>query len=490
MAHSMLRFFCSMALMAALLVPAGTADAADGDLDATFSGGGVVRLPYYFDTTRYTTAASSLAIQTDGKIVVDWIDAPCCQFGGLYRLEADGSTLDSAFGYLGETFLTGTYSSSARMKLDASQKVVVGGNCDTSGNAPYGHPCLWRLNSDGTPDGSFGSGGIVELPATTYDTAPFDLVADFDFGADGSIYAIVDPYQAALPYAYATLGVLFKLDSSGNIVGSAAPIPAPSGFTGGLLRRIVVRDGKLTIGGFAYVYNSSKGIDIVVLRFDENGSIDNGFGSSGVASFGFDIGGTNKDDLSAMVIQPDGKILLGGTATDEGSTPLIRMGLARMRADGSGLEGGDPGFGDPSGAFTFTAYYDGNTGDRSQDTLTDIALQSDFKIVVAGWSDKSHVSGANPNADNVSSAAFRFDAFGYPDPDFTSGALNLALGFMSDAVRVDHTAAIALQGGRVVLAGYAGAGVDANDMDVVVARLQSDRIFLGGLDPVPAPPPF
>jgi uncharacterized delta-60 repeat protein len=226
------------------------------------------------------------------------------------------------------------------------------------------------------------------------------------------------------------------------------------------------------------------------MRFDSNGSIDNGFGSSGAASFGFDIGGTNQDDLAAMLIQPDGKILLAGNATDGAQTPQMQMGLARMRADGSGLDSGDPGFGAPSGHFTFTAYYDGMSGDRSQDTLTDIALQSDFKIVVAGWSDKSHVGGANPNADNLSSAVFRFDAFGYADPDFSAGALNLALGFMSDSARVDHAAAVGLQSGRIVLGGYAGAGIDASDVDVVIARLQNDLILANGFDVVPAPLPF
>lgn len=479
-------------LIIALVLTAGmprAAGAGDGALDTTFAAGSsVLRLPYYVDTTRYTTAANSIAIQDDGKIVGGWVFAPCCSFGGLYRVLADGSGLDPGFGGNGIAFLSGSPTNQARMKLDASQRVVVGGNCDVNGD--FGHPCLWRLGIDGTSDNGFGTLGRVELPTTIHDTAPFDVVVDFDFDADGSIYVIVDPYQAQFPYAYATLGVLFKLDSSGHVVGAGngAAIGVPSGFAEGLLRRIIVRDGKLTIGAIATPLSSN--IDVVVMRFDTNGSIDNGFGSSGAASFGFDIGGGNADDLAAMLIQPDGKILLGGTATDGAQTPQIRMGLARMRADGSGLDGGDPGFGAPSGKFTFTAYYDGMTGDRSQDTLTDLALQSDLKIVAAGWSDKSSVPGANPNADNVSSAIFRFDAYGVDDPAFGAGASNLALGFMSDDTRVDHTAAIGLQGGRIVLGGYAGAGIDANDIDVVVARLQNDLILANGFDIAPAPPPF
>jgi len=483
--RGVLRFIIATGLAVAMPRAAG---AADGVLDTTFaSGSGVSRVPYFVNMTRTTTAANALAIQNDGKIVASWVYAPCCGFGGFYRSLADGSGPDTGFGNNGFAFLSGPYSSQTRAKLDANQQIVVSGNCHVNGD--FGHPCLWRLNASGFPDSNFGSGGVVELPTTTHDTAPFDIVVDFDFAADGSIYAIVDAYQANLPYAYATLGVLFKLDASGNVLGASngAPIGVPNGFQVGLLRRIIVRDNLLTIGAQGC---PSASCDILVMRFDSNGSIDNGFGSSGAASFGFDIGGTNQDDLAAMLIQPDGKILLAGNASDGAQTPQKRMGLARMRADGSGLDSGDPGFGEPSGKFTFTAYYDGNTGDRSQDTLTDLALQSDLKIVVVGWSDKSNVPGANPNADNLSSAVFRFDTYGVDDATFSAGAHNLALGFMSDSTRVDRTLAVGLQGGRIVLGGYAGAGVDANDVDMVFARLQSDLILTNGFDLEPAPLPF
>jgi len=483
-----LRLIVAAALAAALPRAAG---ASDGDLDTTFAGGsGVERVVYYGFGPRYTSNATSIAVQNDGKIIVGF------NLNGLAncyveRVLADGSGLDTSISGTGIFSLpTYPFVGQPRMKLDADQNIVVGGQCPDNGLG--GHACLWRVTAAGSGDVSFGNGGWVELPVQMSNGYVYSKVVDFDFGGDGSIYALVGAFYNQLPYANSILGVLFKLDSGGNIVGASngAAINAPSGTTMGNLRRIVFKDGKLTLGGTVAIANSGAGYDIVVMRFDSNGSTDNNFGSSGVATFGFDIGGQNQDDLAAMLIQPDGKILLGGTATDGAQTPQVQMGLARMRADGSGLDGGDPGFGAPSGKFTFTAYYDGNSGDRSQDTLTDLALQSDLKIVVAGWSDKSNVPGANPNADNLSSAVFRFDKYGVADPDFSTGALNLALGFMSDSTRVDHTGAVGLQGGRMILAGYAGAGVDAGDTDVVIARLQSDLILTNGFDLEPAPPPF
>ena len=483
-------FWLTIAGILVMAVPRA-ARAGDGALDTTFAGGsGVERVVYYGFGPRYTSNATSIAVQNDGKIIVGF---NLNGFGNCYveRVLADGSGLDTSINFTG-IFLLPTYGfvGEPRVKLDAGQNIVVGGQCPDTGQG--GHPCLWRMTPGGAGDSSFGTGGWVELPVQMSNGYVYSKVVDFDFGGDGSIYALVGAFYNQLPYANTILGVLFKLDSGGNIVGASngAAINAPSGTTVGNLRRIVFRDDRLTIAGTVAISNSEAGYDIVVMRFDSNGSIDNGFGTSGVATFGFDIGGQNTDDLAAMLIQPDGKILLGATATDGAQTPQIRMGLARMRADGSGLDSGDPGFGAPQGKFTFTAYYDGTSGDRSQDTLTDIALQSDLKIVVAGWSDKSNVSGANPNADNVSSAVFRFDAYGVDDPDFSAGALNLALGFMSDNTRVDHTAAVGLQGGRIILAGYAGAGVDANDTDVAVARLQNDLILANGFDIEPGPPPF
>ncbi|HET7065629.1 MAG TPA: hypothetical protein VFI49_15250, partial [Rudaea sp.] len=465
--------------------------AGDGVLDTTFAGGsGVERVPYYGFGPRYTSNATSTAVQNDGKILVGF---NLNGFGNCYveRVLADGSGVDTSIQGNG-VFLLPTYSAvgQPRIKLDAGQNIVVGGQCPDTGQG--GHPCLWRMTPAGSGDSSFGNGGWVELPVQMSNGYVYSKVVDFDFGGDGSIYALAGAFYNQLPYANTILGVLFKLDSGGNIVGASngAAINAPSGTTVGNLRRIAFKDGKLTLGGTVAISNSEAGYDIVVMRFDSNGSIDNGFGNSGVATFGFDIGGQNQDDLAAMLIQPDGKILLGGTATDGAQTPQLQMGLARMRADGSGLDSGDPGFGTPFGKFTFTAYYDGNTGDRSQDTLTDLALQSDLKIVVVGWSDKSNVPGANPNADNVSSAVFRFDPYGVDDANFSAGAHNLALGFMSDSTRVDHTLAVGLQSGRIILGGYAGAGVDANDTDVVIARLQGDLIFTNGFDLGPAPLPF
>jgi len=82
----------------------------------------------------------------------------------------------------------------------------------------------------------------------------------------------------------------------------------------------------------------------------------------------------------------------------------------------------------------------------------------------------------------------RFDAYGQPDPDYTGGTRNLALGFMSDSARVDHIAAVGLQGNRVVVAGDAGAGGGAGDIDVVVARLQTDRVFAHAFEGAWCPP--
>ncbi len=57
--------------------------------------------------------------------------------------------------------------------------------------------------------------------------------------------------------------------------------------------------------------NGSTGFDFVVARFDENGTLDPSFSFDGVASIDFD-NGTGSDVAGSMALQPDGRIVIVG----------------------------------------------------------------------------------------------------------------------------------------------------------------------------------
>ena len=121
-------------------------------------------------------------------------------------------------------------------------------------------------------------------------------------------------------------------------------------------------DGKLVVAG-------DSDANFALARYNSDGSLDAGFGTGGKVITSF--GGT--DQASAVILQPDGKIVVAGQ-TDTGVS--IDFALARYMPDGS-LDGA---FG--SGGRVTTNFI-GN----SDDLGSAVALQSDGKIVVGGTSD-------------------------------------------------------------------------------------------------------
>jgi uncharacterized delta-60 repeat protein len=67
-------------------------------------------------------------------------------------------------------------------------------------------------------------------------------------------------------------------------------------------------DGKLLVAGYASGPGNS---EFLIARLNVNGTLDTGFGGSGVVRTPV---GTGEDIANAMVLQPDGRIVLGGSA--------------------------------------------------------------------------------------------------------------------------------------------------------------------------------
>ena len=145
-----------------------------GWLDTSFGGDGKV----VTNLTRRNDAASALAIQADGKIVL----ARGGGFG-VARYSSDG-TLDASFSGDGRAFVnfTSGYDSASGVAIQADGKIVVAG---MAGSGPDKHPvfALARWNSGGTLDATFGVKGKV----MTDFAARADGAADVAIQADGRI---------------------------------------------------------------------------------------------------------------------------------------------------------------------------------------------------------------------------------------------------------------------------------------------------------------
>src|SRR5690349_22257745 len=156
-----------VALFVAVLALAAPAAATPGDLDPSFGGGaGWVRTLEIRDAANnyLPEGAEDVAIQPDGKIVVTGavIDGRSNRYFGALRYLPDGS-LDGSFGSGGLVAADiGSFEDPRAIALQRDGKIVVAGetDCETA-------RCLaaMRPNADGSPDGSFGSGGRVAVPS-------------------------------------------------------------------------------------------------------------------------------------------------------------------------------------------------------------------------------------------------------------------------------------------------------------------------------------
>jgi uncharacterized delta-60 repeat protein len=127
-------------------------------------------------------------------------------------------------------------------------------------------------------------------------------------------------------------------------------------------------DGKIVVAGFA-TRNGIDG-DFAVVRYTADGMPDPGFGGGdGIVTTDLGTGG---DDARAIAIQPDGRIVVAGTADED-------IALARYTTGGD-LDGT---FG--HGGTTITDF-------GSEDVATGVALTPDGHIAVSGYTLGPHIN--------------------------------------------------------------------------------------------------
>ena len=337
----------------------------DGSLDASFSGDGIV-------TTSFTPNddhAFDVAIQTDGKIVaVGYSGSGTANFNDtkltLARYNTDG-TLDPTFGSGGivrtDVGPCDDYGNAVAMQTDG--KIVVSGasffgaNCD---NATF---TVARYNPDGTLDPTFGRGGTV----TTDFTAGRDFSWSVALQSDGKIVlgGVAGCCDNAT-FGLARYNTDGSLDSTFGKRGKVTTDFTPFVDWGNELA--IQADGKIVEAGFSGVGGGNGAFALA--RYNTNGSLDTTFGKRGKLTTDF----TAFDDQAiGVAIQSDGKLVAAGTS-NQGCCADTQFALARYNTNGTL----DTTFGSGGKLTTNFAAFD--------DVGSDVAIQADGKIVVAGVS--------------------------------------------------------------------------------------------------------
>ncbi len=214
-----------------------------------------------------------------------------------------------------------------------------------------------------------------------------------------------------------------------NSIGSTADI----GWSGEAHSTLIQSDGKIIAVGFA---SDGSQTFFALTRYNQNGIIDSTFGINGVDTTAI---GYSDDKAYSALIQPDGKIIAAGYATEN---YLHVFALVRYNKDGSR----DNTFG--TNGIVTTAV------DKSDDKIFSIAIQQDGKIVATGTS----YEGIN-NQNVYVFALARYNPDGSLDNTFgTNGMVTTALEISGTLQQDNEAKSVIVQNdGKIVIGGYSAA---------------------------------
>ena len=373
-----------------------------GDLDTSFAGNGKKTINFGGIDKPY-----AVLVQPNGRIVVAGGGGPANRFC-VARLRSNG-LLDTTFGTRGKRVIGfgGEQETAFAAALQPDGRIVLAGDSDF-------RVAVARLNPNGSLDTTFSGDGrmLFSWGAISRATAVLVLpsgkllVSGFSGPEGGNIQVARLTASGALDTTFGTAGKA-PVDFGGDDFGTAMARPANG--------RILVAGRSTTAGA-------------VVTRLRTNGTLDPDFGGDGRVVVG-------AGSLSAVLVQPDRKIVVAGNAM--GSQVMT---VTRLMPNGSPDATFD---GDGTATIDF-----GSLADAANDAV----LQPDGRIVVAGYT----------QAVDSPTAVARVNGNGTPDLGFgTAGKVTVDFGAAT------FGNAVALQAnGRIVVAGQR-TGSD----DFAVARL-------------------
>ncbi|HEV2693744.1 MAG TPA: Calx-beta domain-containing protein, partial [Verrucomicrobiae bacterium] len=288
-----------------------------------------------YNASGFNNSVYALALQSNNKLVVagDFTLANGVPRQRVARLNADGS-LDTKFSLPSSAY--GAKDSVRALAVQADGRIVLGGFFTNYNSVAANR--ITRVNGDGTLDSLFNAGS----------------------GADNPVYALKETFVNGLSKlmvggSFATLAGtpingIARLNNDGSLDTTFNPGLGANGTVYSLA--VQSTDGKIVIGGDFTAVNGNTNCNHIA-RLNLDGSVDAAFTLTNGAS----------DSVRAIVIQPDGNILIGGLFTNVNGQAASH--IARLT---------------PTGAVdaTFTA------GVGASDAVFSIALQSDNRILLGG----------------------------------------------------------------------------------------------------------
>ena len=452
----------SGAIMFLLIAVTGVfGQAANGNLDPTFGSAGLVRTDFSGNIDR----ANAIAIQADGKIIAggsSFSSSKTVEDFVVARYSANGS-LDKKFGSNGKitTDFFRNVDVINALAIQTDGKIVVAGVAQLGGTG--GTPrvfALARYTSDGRPDSGFGNGGSL----TTSFGGTFSSVSAIMLQPDGKIVvAGTADFNPRVPGSGLDFA-LARYNSNGSLdasFGDAGKVVLD--FFGSFDQAnaaVLQPDGKIIVVGSASYDSFNTDIGFALTRVNPDGSTDFSFGSGGKQITDFFGAGAK---ANAIVLQADGKFTVAGTASDSATRPVATdFALARYNSDGS-LDTSFGISGETSVPFS----------DSASEQANALLVAPDGKIIVAGSAFKTFATPPD-------FAVRRYNSDGSIDKNFgTDGSITTDF-----AGGTDNAQGIAIQAdGNVVVAGRAF----RTSFDLSLARYRNDVAAVVDAIPPTAP---
>jgi uncharacterized delta-60 repeat protein len=253
--------------------------------------------------TGFNSAALKLAIQEDGKIVVGgfFTDFNGTTSNRIARLNEDG-TLDTAFT---TNIGTGFNNFVQSLAIQYDQKIVVGGFFTTFNGVTVNR--IARLNEDGTLDTTFDTNTGTGFSSTVNSLA---VQADNKIVVAGQF----------LTFNGVTVNRIARLNEDGTL-DTTFDTNTGNG-TAGITRSIVLQsEGKIVLGGSFTTFDITAVAGVV--RLNADGILDTAFNTN--------TGLGANDEVEALALQPDGKIVVGGSFNSFNG--VSRSRIARIGGD-------------------------------------------------------------------------------------------------------------------------------------------------------------
>lgn len=347
--------------------------------------------------------AYAITIDSQGRIVAAGgsFNPSGGQELAIWRYNTDG-TPDTTFGggsghvISGQTGAAGAtgaqeYDIGAAVQIDSNGKIVVAGS---SANGTGTELAVWRFNSNGTPDTSFGTNGYVLTGSTgaaggtgsqLYDNAnALRIDSSGNYFMTGQSRNSTSGSEMAL-WECTPSGTLSVLAISGStgLAGGTGSSDQDSG-------NDLVVDSSENIVVAGQSMNSVHGTQLAIWRFLSGGTPDTSFGggtghvlSSGTSGAAGATGSSELDAATAVNLDSSGNIVVAGNSTNSS----LGKEVAIWRYTSSGAL--DTSFNGSGIAISGQTGAAGATGSSETDVAYGAKIDSSGNIVISGASDSA-----------------------------------------------------------------------------------------------------